>query len=99
MCTELGLNMCTRTGIKHVYLGVQGACPQQAVTGTGGMARACEGRAVGAGLKLVYLIYKETTLSKNLRNRSCKQPSSLYTEPRERRLPETATNTTWCPHV
>ena len=53
MCTELGLNMCTRTGIKHVYLGVQGACPQQAVTGTGGMARACEGRAVGAGLKLV----------------------------------------------
>ena len=26
----------------------------------------------GAGLKLVYLIYKETTLSKNLRNRSCK---------------------------
>ena len=48
MCTELGLNMCTRTGIKHVYLGVQGACPRQAVTGTGGMAR-----AVGAGLKLV----------------------------------------------
>ena len=53
MCTELGLNMCTRTGIKHVYLGVQGACPRQAVTSTGGMARACEGRAVGAGLKLV----------------------------------------------
>ena len=56
MCTELGLNMCTRTGIKHVYLGVQGACLRQAVTGTGGMARACEGRAVGAGLKLVYYI-------------------------------------------
>ena len=64
MCTELGLNMCTRTGIryvyrtgiKHVHLGVQGACPQQAVTGTGGMARACEGRAVGAGLKLVYIL-------------------------------------------
>ena len=36
--------------------GVQGACPRQAVTGTGGMARACEGRAVGAGLKLVLYI-------------------------------------------
>ena len=61
MCTELGLNMCTRagirhvyrTGIKHVHLGVQGACPRQAVTGTGGMAQACEGCAIGAGLKLV----------------------------------------------
>ena len=37
---------------------------------------------------LGHLIYKETTLSKNLRNRSCKRPSSLYTEPRERRLPK-----------
>ena len=42
---ELGFNMCTG--------GVQGACLRQAVTGTGGMARACEGRAIGAGLKLV----------------------------------------------
>ena len=56
MCTELGLDMCTRTGIKHVYLGVQGACPRQAVTSTRGMARACEGCAVGAGLKLVLYI-------------------------------------------
>ena len=51
MCVqELGFNMCTG--------GVQGACPQQAVTGTGGMARACEGRAVGAGLKLVFYYIK-----------------------------------------
>ena len=28
-------------------------------------------------------------LTKNLRNRSCKRPLCLYTEPRERRLPET----------
>ena len=62
MCIELGLNMCTRTGIKHVYLGVQGACPRQAVTSTGGMARACEGRAVGAGLKLVFHASAECSL-------------------------------------
>ena len=31
---------------------------------------------------ILYLIYRETMLSKNLHNRSCKQPSSLYTEPR-----------------
>ena len=37
--TKLGLNMCTRTGIKPAYPGVQGACPRQAVTGTGGMAK------------------------------------------------------------
>jgi hypothetical protein len=30
--------MCTRARIKHVYQGVQGACPQQAVTSAGGMA-------------------------------------------------------------
>ena len=38
MDTKLGLNMCTRTGIKHEYQGVQGACPWQAVTSTGGTA-------------------------------------------------------------
>ena len=37
----------------------------------------------------IYLTYKETTLSKNLHNISCKQLSSLYTELHERRLPET----------
>ena len=30
--------MCTRTRIQHVYQGVQGACPRQAVTGAEGMA-------------------------------------------------------------
>ena len=35
---KLGLSMCTRTGMKHVYQGVQGACPRQAVTGTEGTA-------------------------------------------------------------
>ena len=38
MHTKLELNICTRTGIKHEYQGVQGACPQQAVTSTGGTA-------------------------------------------------------------
>jgi hypothetical protein len=42
--------MCTRTRIQHVYQGVQGACPRQAVTSAGGTA---ERRAVGTGLKLV----------------------------------------------
>ena len=36
---ELGWNMCTKTGIKHVYQGVQGACPWQAVTHTRGTAK------------------------------------------------------------
>ena len=49
---KLGLKMCTRTGMKHAYQGVQGACPQQAVTSTGGMAKLVR---VGAGLKLVYV--------------------------------------------
>ena len=48
--------MSTSTGIKHVYQGVQGACPRQAVTGTGGTAERSECRAVGAGLKLVYIL-------------------------------------------
>ena len=42
--------MCTETGIKDVYRGVQGACPRRAVTHAGGTA---ERRAVGMGLKLV----------------------------------------------
>ena len=50
---KLGLNMSTRTEIKHVYQGVQGVCPQQAVTSTRGMAECSEPHAVGAGLKLV----------------------------------------------
>jgi len=34
--------MCIRTGIKHVYQGVQGACPRQAVT-----------HAIGMGLRFI----------------------------------------------
>ena len=52
---ELGLKMSTSTGIKHVYQGVQGVCPQQAVTDTGGTAERSERCAVSAGLKLVQL--------------------------------------------
>ncbi|KIJ98795.1 hypothetical protein K443DRAFT_103338 [Laccaria amethystina LaAM-08-1] len=48
--------MCIRTRIKHVYQGVQGACPRQAVTRARGMA---EHRAVGTGLKL--LVVKATS--------------------------------------
>jgi hypothetical protein len=36
--------------MKDVYWGVQGACPQRAVTHAGGTA---EHRAIGMGLKLV----------------------------------------------
>jgi len=42
--------MCIRTGIRDVYQGVQGACPQQAVTHAEGTA---ECRAIGMGLRLV----------------------------------------------
>ena len=45
--------MCTQTGIKHVYWGVQGACPWRAVTHAGGTAECSERHAVGMGLKLV----------------------------------------------
>ena len=45
--------MCTETGIKDVYRGVQGACPWRAVTHAGGTAERSERRAVGMGLKLV----------------------------------------------
>ena len=45
--------MCTETGIKDVYWGVQGACPRRAVTHAGGTAERSKRRAVGMGLKLV----------------------------------------------
>ena len=49
--------MCTKTGIKDVYRGVQGACPRRAVTHAGGTAECSKHRAVGMGLKLVeYLV-------------------------------------------
>ena len=48
--------MSTRTRIKHAYQGVQGACPQQAVTSAGVMAERSERRDVGTGLKLVLVI-------------------------------------------
>ena len=47
--------MCTRTGIKHAYQGVQGACPRQAVTSAGVTAERSERRDVGTGLKLVLI--------------------------------------------
>ena len=45
--------MCTETGIKDVYRGVQGACPRRAVTHAGGTAKRSKRHAVGMGLKLV----------------------------------------------
>ena len=48
--------MCTETGIKNVYQGVQGACPRRAVTHAGGTAERSERRAVGMGLKLVLIM-------------------------------------------
>ena len=45
--------MCTETGIKDVYRGVQGACPQQAVTHAGGTAKRSKHHAIGIGLKLI----------------------------------------------
>jgi len=47
---QVKLNM--GTGIRDVYQGVQGACPQQAVTCTKGMAKHC---AIGTGLRLIIL--------------------------------------------
>ena len=47
--------MCTETGIKDVYQGVQGACPQRAVAHAGGMAKRSERRAIGMGLKLIII--------------------------------------------
>ena len=80
--------MCGRTGMKHVYQGVQGACPRQAVTSAGGTAEHQRAPCRRHGSKAC-LIYKENTVTKHLRNRSCKRPSFLYTEPRKRRLPRT----------
>ena len=62
-------NMCTRTGMKNIHqLGLK-MWPRI------GMKHVYwNWDKTGVGLKLVYLIYKETTLSKNLRNRSCKRP-------------------------
>ena len=48
--------MCTKTRIKDAYRGVQGACPQWAVTHAGGTAERSERRAVGMGLKLVIFL-------------------------------------------
>ena len=59
--------MCTETGIKDVYWGVQGACPRRAVTHAGGTA---ERRAVGMGLKLV--------LVESLSDHQMAQPSSAF---------------------
>ena len=50
--------MCTETGNKDVYRGVQGACPWRAVTHAGGMAERSERRAVGMGLKLIVAMAK-----------------------------------------
>ena len=47
--------MCTETGIKDVYWGVQGACPRRAVTHARGTAERSERRAVGISLKLIVL--------------------------------------------
>ena len=38
--------MCTKTRIQNVYLGVQGACPRQAVTSAGVTAERSERRDV-----------------------------------------------------
>ena len=48
--------MCTETGIKDVYWGVQGACPWRAVTHAGGTAKRSKRRAVGMGLKLMCIM-------------------------------------------
>ena len=60
--------MCTETGIKDVYWGVQGACPRRAVTHAGGTAERSERRAVGMGLKLVKIILggEESVKAKHL---------------------------------
>ena len=59
--------MCTETGIKDVYRGVQGACPRRAVTHAGGTAERSERRAVGMGLKLVSI--SQTSSSRRQRPR------------------------------
>ena len=59
--------MWTETGIKDVYWGVQGACPRRAVTHAGGTAERSERRAVGMGLKLVYIVTKGDPLGVSVR--------------------------------
>ena len=44
--------MCTETGIKDVYQGVQGACPRRAVTHAYGTVLAALGCSSSMGLKL-----------------------------------------------
>ena len=58
--------MCTKTGIKDVYWGVQGACPRRAVTHAGGTAERSERRAVGMGLKLVVIERLSFSLARSL---------------------------------
>ena len=58
--------MCTGTWVKHVYQGVQGACPQQAVTSAGVMAKHSERHDVGTGLKLVCSNYNKYFTSSQL---------------------------------
>ena len=48
----LGWNICTKTGIKDVYRGIQAACPQQAMTHARGTAKH---HAVDMGLKVIGL--------------------------------------------
>ena len=50
--------MHTRTRIKHAYQGVQGACPQQAVTSAGVTAKHHD---IGMGLKLVPIAMQSGT--------------------------------------
>ena len=51
--------MCTETGIKDVYWGVQGACPWRAVTHARGTAECSERHAIGMGLKLIQLYFPQ----------------------------------------
>jgi len=117
-CCAIRWKMCTSAGgmppalkhswvlchkIKHVYQGVQGACPQQAVTSTRGMAEHQQVLHHRCGSKAC-LIYKGSTLTKEyikggwglrfvrfvrLANIT-KPPLSLYTELHKRCLPRTA---------
>ena len=67
--------MCTETGIKDVYRGVQGACPRRAVTHAGGTAERSERRAVGMGLKLV--TYRRLVRCPKLENYMPKKNSEI----------------------
>ena len=71
--------MCTETGIKDVYWGVQGACPRRAVTHAGGTAERSERRAVGMGLKLV-------VRGENLPKRYYIHSNTIHLEPTQDRL-------------